>query len=164
MIGLETDRLIFRQWQKADHKLFTEFYQSAENSRFVGGVKNAEETWRLMCTYLGHYVLHGYSKLAVIEKESQGFIGTIGLWNSPAWPEPEIGYWLLPHGQGKGYGIEGGLAVKKYALKTLKFDSLVSYVAGENEPSKRLALNLGGHFDKEIELLNFGKHEVYRYK
>ena len=164
MIGLETDRLIFRQWKNSDFHLLAEFYKVEANARFVGGIKNAEELWRLMGTYIGHYELNGYSYLAIDEKESGNLIGTIGLWNSIPWPEPELGYWLLPNAQGKGFGMEGGLAVKEFALKTLNLNSLVSYIDPANQPSKKLALRIGGKFDKQIDLLDFGRHEVYRYK
>ena len=164
MIGLETDRLIFRQWKNSDYSLFAEFYKVEANARFVGGIKNAEESWRLMSTYIGHYELNGYSYLAIDEKKSGNLIGTIGLWNSVPWPEPELGYWLLPSAQGKGFGVEGGLAVKEFALKMLNLNSLVSYIDPANQPSKKLALRIGGKFDKQIDLLDFGPHEVYRYK
>jgi RimJ/RimL family protein N-acetyltransferase len=116
-----------------------------------------------MASYIGHYQLMGYSYLAVEDKASQQLIGTVGLWNSAPWPEPELGYWLLPESQGKGYGMEAGLAVKAFAQQTLKLASLVSYIDAENEPSKRLALRLGARLEGEIELLEFGPHEVYRY-
>ncbi|MEX0313171.1 MAG: GNAT family N-acetyltransferase [Allomuricauda sp.] len=164
MIGLQTERLIFRQWKQSDYTHFYEFYRSEVNARFVGGVKNPEEAWRLMSTYIGHYELKGYSYLAIDEKETGNLIGTIGLWNSAPWPEPELGYWLLPSAQGKGYGVEGGLAVKDFALKKLEVSSLVSYIDAANEPSKKLALKLGAKYDKIIDLLDFGPHEVYRYK
>ncbi len=164
MIGLETERLIFRQWKNSDYYQLAEFYQNKENARYVGGVKNSEETWRLMSSYIGHYELFKYSYLAVDEKSSGNLIGTIGLWNSLPWPEPELGYWLLPKAQGNGYGLEGGLAVKKYALQTLNLSSLVSYIDSANEPSKSLAIKLGGKFDFKLNLLDFGLHEVYRYK
>ena len=164
MIGLETERLIFRQWKHSDYHQFAEFYQTEENARFVGGIKKPEEAWRLMSTYIGHYELNKYSYLAIDEKASGNLIGTIGLWNSAPWPEPELGYWLLPKAQGKGYGKEGGLAVKEFALQTLNLSSLVSYIDPANEPSKRLAIKLGGKYDSKIDLLNYGPHEVYRYQ
>jgi len=164
MIGLETERLIFRQWRSSDYPLIAEFYQNIYNARFVGGLKTAEEAWRLMSTYIGHYELKKYSYLAIDEKSSGKLIGTIGLWNSTPWPEPELGYWLLPRAQGKGYGLEGGKAVKNFAIETLKLDSLVSYIDASNEASKKLATRLGGVYEETIELLDFGTHEVFRYK
>ena len=164
MIGLETERLIFRQWENSDYQMFAEFYSIEEHARYVGGTKTPEESWRLMATYVGHYELNGYSYLAIGEKESGILIGTVGLWKSHPWPEPELGYWLLPDSQGKGYGVEAGLAVKNFALDTLELESLVSYIDPSNEPSKKLALRLGAKYDSTIKLLDFGDHEVYRYK
>lgn len=164
MIGLETERLRFRQWKESDYTSFVKFYSKEENARFVGGTKSPEEAWRLMSTYIGHYVLNGFSYLAVETKSSSQLIGTVGLWKSNPWPEPELGYWLLPDAQGKGYGTEAGLAVKQFALKKLVLNSLVSYIDRENEPSKKLALGLGARLDGTVDLLDFGLHEVYRYK
>lgn len=164
MTHLETERLNFRLWSAQDYEPLSQFYQNEQYARFVGGTKSAEESWRLMATYIGHYQLNGYSYLAIEEKTTGNLIGTVGLWNSIPWPEPELGYWLLPAAHGKGYGVEAGLAVKDYALNTLKFDSLVSYIDPANQPSKKLALRLGAKLDQTINLLDFGPHEVYRYK
>lgn len=126
MLGLETERLIFRQWKDSDYPIFSKFYSDGANARFVGGIKSSEESWRLMATYIGHHELNGFSYPAIEEKESRKLIGTVGLWKSIPWPEHELGYWLLPEFQGKGYGVEAGIAVKTYALTKLKFKSLVS--------------------------------------
>ena len=163
MIGLETDRLIFRQWKKTDYPAFAAFYSDASTAQFVGGVKSNEEAWRLMATYIGHYVLHKFSYLAIDEKVTGDLIGTVGLWNSEPWPEPELGYWLLPTAQGKGFGVEAGTAVKTFAKDVLKLDSLVSYIDPTNQPSVKLAQALGATLDKQINLLDFGPHDVYRY-
>jgi len=164
MIGLETERLIFRQWQQSDYQSLAEFYSNEENARFIGGIKKPEQSWRLMATYIGHYELNGYSYLAVDEKSSGNLVGTVGLWNSDPWPEPELGYWLLADAQGKGFALEAGLAVKNFALENLNVDSLVSYIDPANEPSRKLAQRLGANYDTTLELLDFGPHEVYRYR
>ncbi len=164
MIGLESERLIFRQWLQSDYDVFANFFSDQKNARFVGGIKSPEESWRLMATYIGHYKLKGFSYLAVAEKATGDLIGTIGLWNSSPWPEPELGYWLLPESQGKGYGVEAGTIVKNFAIDELNLSSLVSYIDPVNEASKKLALRLGAKYDKTIDLLSFGTHEIYRYK
>ena len=163
MIELETERLNFRQWQGPDYPRIADFFSSEKDARHVGGIKNTEDSWRLMATYIGHYELHGYSYLAIEEKETGSLIGTVGLWNSEPWPEPELGYWLFPTFQGKGYGIEAGQAVKAFASDELNLDSLVSYIDSENHPSIALALRLGAKLDNTIDLLGFGPHQVYRY-
>lgn len=163
MINLETQRLVFRQWQRKDFPIFKEYFADAMLARFVGGTKTPEESWRLMASYIGHYELLGFSYLALQEKSSQQLIGTVGLWNSEPWPEPELGYWLLPGFQGKGFAFEAGLAVKEFALHHLKLNSLVSYIDADNGSSISLAQKLGAKFDATIQLLDFGPHEVYRY-
>lgn len=163
MHQLETERLRFRLWKKSDFPALAAFYEKEENARFVGGVKKGEIAWRLMATYLGHYQLMGYSYLPMEEKHTGKFVGTVGLWNSDPWPEPELGYWLVPAGQGKGYGVEAGQVVRDFALNKLHLPSLVSYIDPENESSKKLAERLGARYDGTMELLEFGLHEVHRY-
>ncbi|MBX2875211.1 MAG: GNAT family N-acetyltransferase [Saprospiraceae bacterium] len=163
MEHLETERLRFRLWKNSDFPALAEFYAKEENARFVGGVKKGEVAWRLMATYLGHYLLKGYSYLAIEEKASGKLMGTVGLWNSEPWPEPEMGYWLVPEGQGKGYGVEAGRVVKDFAKNDLQLPSLVSYIDPTNEPSKKLARRLGATYDGTVQLLEFGLHEVHRY-
>lgn len=163
MIGLTTDRLEFRQWQTTDFPAIAQFFADPILAQYVGGVKNKEEAWRLMATYIGHYQLKGYSYLALVEKATGALVGTVGLWKSDPWPEIEMGYWLLGSMQGKGYGTEAGAVVKKYAFSTLKLSTLVSYIHPDNEPSKQLATRLGGVHKEDIELLEFGFHNVFRY-
>ena len=164
MIGLETERLVLRQWDILDYERFSKFFSDEKNARFVGGVKNKEKSYRLMAAYIGHYILNGCSYLAVTEKTSKDLVGTVGLWNSKPWPEPELGYWILPEHQGNGFATEAGLAVKKFALENLELESLVSYIDPSNKASIQLALRLGAKYDSEIKLLDFGLHSVYRYK
>ncbi len=164
MLDIHMERLTFRPWALDDFEEIAAFFAVEDNARYVGGVKVPEQAWRLLATYTGHHQLMGYSYLALTEKDGGALVGTVGLWNSEPWPEPELGYWLLPRAQGKGYGVEAGIAVRDYALETLNLPSLVSYIDPANEPSKKLALRLGAELDGVIELLDFGPHEVYRYR
>ncbi len=163
MLKLETERLQFRQWHESDFEKVAKFFIDGDNVKYVGGLKNGEESWRLIATYIGHYQLKGYSYPAVVEKSTGELIGTVGLWNSELWPEMELGYWIFNEMQGKGYATEAGIAVKNYAFDVLKTSSLVSYIDPENQASVSVAERLGAQEDGKMELLDFGLHMVYRY-
>ncbi len=163
MEGLHTKRLLFRLWQESDFEAFAHYFSKAENTYFLGGKKNQEEAWRLMASYIGHYHLKGYSYMALEERHTGRLVGTVGLWNSASWPELELGYWILKEMQGKGYATEAAKRVKEYAFNTMRVRTLVSYIDAKNEASQRLALRLGGFYEKDIMLLDFGRHRVYRY-
>lgn len=163
MIDIQTDRLRFRQWALADFEAFAHYFATAANTRFLGGTKLPEEAWRLMASYVGHYHLLGYSYAPIIERSSGRLVGSVGLWNSAAWPEPELGYWFLPEGQGKGYAFEAAQALKQYAKEQVELPTLVSYISVDNVPSQKLATKLGATLDGTTDLLTFGEHMVYRY-
>ena len=163
MFERETERLLLRQWQEKDFGPFADYYADPETARFVGGVQDADQAWRRMASLIGHWALRGYGYWAVEEKGSGLFVGSVGLWRSPGWPELELGYWLVREGQGKGYATEAGAAARDAAFEALGADTLVSYIDPENEPSKRVAERLGARYETTIELLSFGPHCVYRY-
>lgn len=163
MEELETKRLKFRLWRESDFEILANYFSRPEYAKYLGGVRSPEQSWRVLCTYIGNYHLKGYSYLALEEKNSNKLIGSIGIWNSDPWPEPELGYWLLPEYTGNGYITEGGMKVLEFAKQKLNLGSLVSYIDPTNEPSKKVALRLGAKYEKEIQLMDFGIHQVYRY-
>jgi RimJ/RimL family protein N-acetyltransferase len=112
---------------------------------------------------VGHWTLRGYGYWAVEEKETQAFVGCVGLSFPEGWPELELGYWLIPEAYGKGYATEAGLKARNYAFDDLGTKSLVSYIDPANEASKRVAERLGAKYDDTIDLLEHGPHCVYRY-
>ncbi len=163
MQELETERLILRQWAAKDFAPFADYFADEETARYVGGVADRDQAWRRMASQIGHWVLLGFGYWAVEEKGNGIFAGCVGLWRSPGWPELELGYWLVPAAWGKGYATEAGAAARDFAWEVVKAETLVSYIAPENEPSKRVAERLGGRFEEVIDLLSHGPHCVYRY-
>jgi len=61
------------------------------------------------------------------------------------------------------YAQEAGKRCITYAKETLKAQSLVSYIAPQNQASKNVADSLGAAYESTIELLCHGQHSVYRY-
>lgn len=163
MTEIETTRLRLRHWKSSDSEVFIRYYSDEQNARYVGGRKNPDDAWRHMALLIGHWYLKGFGYWAVEEKGSGNFVGCVGLWQSPGWPELELGYWLLPDHQGKGYACEAAQRCINYARDVLHAPSLVSYIDPTNTPSIKLAERLGATYDSTIELVEHGLHGVYRY-
>ncbi len=163
MFQITTERLTIREFQSGDYPQFRDFFADEENTKYLGGTQNEEQAWRLLVTYIGQFKVKGYSYMAVEETLTKAFVGAIGLWDSPSWPEPELGYWLLKEMRGKGYAREAAIAMKQHAFENIKLETLVSYIAPDNLASIKLAEKLGAQREKSIQLLNFGEHLVFRY-
>lgn len=161
--SVETARLLLRPWTADDFEEFARYYANQDDARFVGGSKDSEQAWRHMALQIGHWVLKGFGYWAVNEKGTNRFVGCAGLWQSPGWPELELGYWLIREHQGKGYAFEACLRCIDHARKVLSARSLVSYIDPRNTPSIRLATRLGAVYDGTIELASYGRHGVYRH-
>ena len=152
MIELESERLLLRQWRPSDFAGVAEIFTDAQTARYIGGVCTRDEAWRRMATVVGHWVLRGFGLWALEEKTSGQFVGASGLWYPEGWPEPEIGWWLLRAGQGKGYATEAARRARLYAYKNLNLNTLISIIHPDNTPSQRVAKRLGARFEKTIEL------------
>lgn len=163
MKSVDTNRLRLRQWCENDFDNYAAYYAKESNAKYVGGQKNADEAWRTMAMQMGHWQLKGFGYWAVDEKDSGDFVGCVGLWKSPGWPELELGYWLVNKHQGKGYAFEAAIKCKEYAQSVLHAGSLVSYIDPANVASIKLAKKLGAEYEDTIELLEHGIHCVYRY-
>ena len=103
---LETERLRMRAFRIEDVEPEREFMMS-ERSIGVGGPFPAEQAWRSISGFIGHWVLRGYGFWAVEEKASGTYVGRVGPWYPEGWPEPEIGWSVTAAGEGKG--IYGGV-------------------------------------------------------
>ena len=160
---LETERLRMRQWRDDDFEAYAAYYADEETARFVGGQTERGTAWRRMAAIVGHWVLRGYGPWAVDEKATGRFAGSVGLWFPEGWADIELGYWLLPGMQGKGYATEAGAAARDHAFEVVGADTLISYIHPDNDPSKRVAERLGALYEETVELGTHGPHCVYRY-
>ncbi len=164
MKNYATDRLLLRSWdERRDLDPLISFFSDAEASHFIGGPRAPEVVWRTIAAYIGHAQLRGYSYWAVEERTSGDLIGAEGLWNSPEWKEMELGYYLFPKAQGKGYATEAAHQCQQLARDVFHSPSLVSYIDSSNQASRNVAMKLDGKLDGTIELAHFGPHDVYRY-
>jgi RimJ/RimL family protein N-acetyltransferase len=163
MKRIETRRLLLRPLSDTDCADFIGYYADETNARYVGEQKSADEAWRYLAMHIGHWQIKGVGYWALEEKKTATFVGSAGLWQSPDWPEMELGYWLVEKYRGMGYGLEAAEKCRDYARDVAQVSSLVSYIDPENSSSIRLAKNLGAGYETTIDLAGRGPHHVYRH-
>ncbi|MDD9718895.1 GNAT family N-acetyltransferase [Dinoroseobacter sp. PD6] len=159
---LTTERLILRPLGLEDVDALVPFY-ATEGVRFVGGPMTREQVWRMVAMELGHWQLRGYGRWAVARRDTGVFCGTVGLWCPEGWPEPEIGWTLLPAAQGQGIATEAARTARHYAYDVLDWDTAISLIDPANARSIALAERLGARHDGMYTHERFGPMAIWRH-
>ena len=154
---LETPRLRLERWSDAGAELVVRLSAMPDMTRFVnrGEVWSRSRAEEVAAAQAEHWERHGFGWRLATEKESGrpvGFIAlnftddsTIGL---PA-GEYEIGWWIDPAQQRRGFAREGAAALRDHALGELGAASLVARLQPKNRASARTAASIGMTFEFE---------------
>ncbi len=159
---LETERLILRAHSLDDMDAYAAFYAS-DHAKFVGGPMTRELAWRNLALEAGHWLLRGFGRWAIEDKENGKWVGITGLWFPEGFPEHELGWDLAEHATGKGYATEAAAAARAYAYDTLGWSTLISLVADGNDASAAVAKRLGAQADGRFTHERFGEMTIYRH-
>lgn len=159
---LETPRLTLRGFAPGDVEAFAGFYAS-EASRFVGGPEDLVSTWKRIAAYAGCWSLRGYGKFVAVEKASGRPVGIFGPSFPGGWPEPEIGWTVLPEFEGRGYAAEAAMRTIVFAYDELGWSTAMSAIFPGNERSFRLAARLGARPDGSAEIEPLGTLDIWRH-
>ena len=152
---LETERLTLRPFREDDVRALFELSQDADVVRYVndGRMPTLFESWRLVASWLGHWVLRGYGQWAIEERASGRFIGRAGIINPADWPGPEVGYLLGRDWWGRGYATEAARAAMEWGFREIGFADLLSLIDPANAASIAVATRLGETPRGETELM-----------
>jgi RimJ/RimL family protein N-acetyltransferase len=161
---LESIRLILRQFQDADWQNLHECYSDEAATTFTYHRALTEgETWRIMCSMIGHWQIRGYGPYAVEEKLTGRVLGAVGFWYPNDWPEPEIKWSLAREHWGKGFAKEAAGLVRETGSEYLPDHRLISLIHPDNKPSIGVALAIGARLENSIEYEG-EPHGIYRHK
>jgi RimJ/RimL family protein N-acetyltransferase len=141
--GLQSRRLLLREWRDGDVDAYAEMYADPEVMRFLGGPVAREQAWRHMALLMGHWALRGYGQWVLERRDDGRFVGRAGLWRPEGWPGLEVGWALRRDAWGAGYATEAARTAIGWARDALGADALISIIAPENEASARVARRLG---------------------
>ncbi|TDB65383.1 N-acetyltransferase [Arundinibacter roseus] len=167
-IFAETERLILREILPTDIDGMFELHSDPEVHRFLGNktVKNKEETNDLINFVRKQYIDFGIGRWAIIEKNTNNFIGWTGL---ELVTEPinnhknyyDLGYRLIRKYWGQGIATESAVASLKYAFEKLKTDEVFARADSENIGSDKVLKKVGLKLIETFDLDGI-KHNWYK--
>ncbi|MHA1723656.1 MAG: GNAT family N-acetyltransferase [Promethearchaeota archaeon] len=134
--------LILRKIKKKDLHFFQESLKDKQVTRYLsmGPVFSKERIKKLIHEYIKEWNKgHQFNYIIELAKEEIKRIGLVNLWNI-SWHHrrAEIGIWVIPNYQNKGYGTRALELVKLIAFQHLKLHRLEAHVATKNEISLKL--------------------------
>jgi RimJ/RimL family protein N-acetyltransferase len=155
--GIETERLILRQWRASDVGPNTAMLSDPVSGRFITAdgkpITDPFNGWRNSAIMAGHWVLHGVGMFVVEEKSTGTFAGRVGAFFPPSWPGFEVGWGIAKEFRGKGYAIEAARASINWSFATFELDRIIHCIDRENAPSQAVARRLGATVEGETVLL-----------
>lgn len=139
---VETPRLRLRAPAPADFEAVAGFLAS-DRAAFVGGPLGRLAAWETLAGRIGHWLWRGFGMWSVEDRASGAYVGHVGAWFPPDWPEPEIGWCLVAAAEGKGYAEEAARAARAHLYGALGWRTAISLIHPDNARSRALARRLG---------------------
>ncbi|WP_020395009.1 GNAT family N-acetyltransferase [Thiolinea disciformis] len=149
---IQTQRLILRPWQTRDHLAFAELNADPEVMRFFPKTLSSQESASLLEYIDNHLTSHGWGIWAVELKQTQSFIGCVGLHKTSATlpfpPSIEILWRLAKDYWGFGYATEAARAVMSVGFDSLSLAEIIAFTALVNKPSQAVMERLAMQRDE----------------
>jgi RimJ/RimL family protein N-acetyltransferase len=145
----ESPRLRLIAWRECHIAPFIAMNSDPEVMRYFPSLISEEQSRASVDYWLSQFSERGWSNWAVELKDTDEFIGFVGLWvpkqELPFSPCVEIGWRLARRFWGQGYATEGARASLRVGFETLGLAEIVSYTALSNRPSRAVMERIGMH-------------------
>ena len=144
-----TERLILRPWHIEDLEPFAKLNADPRVMQYFPSTKTSSESAEMVKLFSSSIAENGWGLWAAALKETNTFIGFIGLQNvpftAPFTPAVEIGWRLAYEFWGKGYATEGAMACLQFGFEILHLNEIVAFTAVQNERSRAVMERIGMH-------------------
>lgn len=158
-IFTETDRFILREILPSDIDGLFELDSDPEVHRYLGKkpVTNKEQIVEVINFIRQQYIDNGIGRWAIIDKETNDFIGWTGLkfvtdLTNNHKNYYDIGYRLRKKYWGQGIATETAIASWDYAFNILKADKVYAMADCENDGSNKILKKVGLSFIEKFDL------------
>jgi RimJ/RimL family protein N-acetyltransferase len=159
MTSIDTERLILRPFTLDDAAAWLPLISLPAVIRYTGDIPatSVEEARELLRTRpLRDYAVHGYGRMAVIEKSSGRLVGFSGLKYLEDLQEVDIGYRFLPDCWGKGYATESASVLMEQGRREHGVRRIVGMAHPDNAASIHVLEKLGLRFERLLEPETYG--------
>ncbi len=157
---IETERLRLRAPRASDYEPFVAFRMS-ERALGVGGPYTRTEAFDQFGELFGHWVVRGFGRWLVADRQTDEALGVVGLLYPPDWPEPEIAWAVFENGEGRGIAFEAATASRTYAYDKLGWRRVVSLIVPSNSRSIELAKRMGAIFEAPYQHPTIGPMQIW---
>ncbi|MEB0137670.1 MULTISPECIES: GNAT family N-acetyltransferase [unclassified Undibacterium] len=149
-----TERLLLRRFTLDDAAAYLPLVADPAILRYTGeaaltSVDAAREI--LQTRPLRDYQVHGFGRMACIERASGRLIGFCGLKYLDEIQEVDIGYRFLPACWGKGYASESAAALLAQAFELYQLPRVIGLVQPDNLASAQVLKKLGLQYETSID-------------
>jgi RimJ/RimL family protein N-acetyltransferase len=131
---IETDRLIIRPFKIDDAYEAQKWFHDVDVMRWIpnGPDKSFTQTKNRIQKYIDHYLIYGFSKFIIIDKNSNQPIGDAGLMKLDGTEFIELGYRLKKEYWGMGIATETASNIIKNAFQVDKLENIHAIIEPEN--------------------------------
>ena len=172
IIYKETNRLILREILPEDEAGFFELDSDPEVHKYIGSkpINTIEQAREVIRFIRQQYIDNGIGRWAIIEKNTNNFIGWTGLKLIRTQTNNHInyydlGYRLIKRHWGNGFATEAAFASLDYGFNKLALQEIYADANIENEGSinilKKVGLRFVETFEKEGVINNW--YQIKRY-
>lgn len=150
---MQTEHLYLRRFTVDDAKEYWPLVSRREILGYTGEQPQAtlDDVREILLTRpLKDYSVHGFGRMACIEKCTGRIVGFSGLKYLEGLNEVDIGYRFLPECWGKGYATESAAMRMRQCNSEFGVRRIVGLVHPENVASKRVLEKLGLRFERKL--------------
>lgn len=146
---LQSERLTLRAPRLADFEHWAAFFAS-DRARFERGPLDRVRGYQTWAADVALWTLRGYGAFGLDRRDGGGYAGEVGIYQPEGFPGPELGWFVVPEAEGRGYAYEAARAVMAWARDSLGWTRLCSIIDPGNSRSIALGLRLGGKIDPDL--------------
>jgi|GEM_PF-560485 [ribosomal protein S5]-alanine N-acetyltransferase len=154
---LETERLYYRPFAEADLEQLYQLYSDKEvmehipMEKAMGKKIDKTAIKEMLDFYIRHQQEYGYSHWAAFEKETDEFVGRIGIHKEKKPSTVMAGYIIRKEFWGKGYATESMRAIIDWAFSNTDVSKIIGATVPEHRASIRVMEKVGMQFVQEYQ-------------